>query len=106
VEEDSSHQFLVPLGVLVVQLSDSRGGVDGDIIHVDSHIAFIDEVVEYGVHHRLEHCQGIGQSKEYHVGFEQPFVGDEGGFPLVFLFDWYLIVPPQNVECGEFHASP
>ncbi len=49
----------------------------------------------------LEGGGRVGESEEYDSGFKQPSVGPEGCFPLVAIFDAYIVVPPSNVKLGE-----
>ena len=53
------------------------------------------------VHESLEGHGGVGESEEHHGWFEEPLVGDEGGFPLVSILDSYIVVSPSNIEFGE-----
>ena len=76
-------------------------GVDEKIIHVDNEPSFSNHVVEGVVHESLKGCGGIGESEEHHGWFEEPLVGDEGGLPLVSVFDPYIVISPPNVEFGE-----
>ena len=49
----------------------------------------------------LEGGGGVGKPKEHHGRFEKSFMGDEGCFPLVTVFDSYVVIPPPYVELGE-----
>ena len=40
-------------------------GVDKDIIHIAYDLAVVDEILEDIIHHHLEHCGGVTQSKEH-----------------------------------------
>ena len=77
------------------------GGVDEKIIHVDNEPSFSNHITEGVVHEALEGCGGVGESEEHHGGFEEPLMGDEGGFPLVSVFDPYIVISPPNIEFGE-----
>ena len=47
---------------------------------------------------------GISEAKEHYCGFEETFVGDESGFPLMSIFDSDIVVSPSDVKLGEdFH---
>ena len=71
------------------------------VIHVDLQPFLSEHVGEDMVHERLE-CGGcITESKEHDSGFEEPHGSYEGSFPLVFLSNADVIVPPTNVEFGE-----
>ena len=77
------------------------GGVDEKIVHVDNEPSFGNYIAEGVVHESLKGCGGVGESEEHHGGFEEPLMGDEGGFPLVSVFDPYIVVSPPNIEFGE-----
>ncbi len=49
----------------------------------------------------MERSRGVSQAEEHDGGFEEAFVGNEGSFPLVAIFDAYIIIPPSYVELGE-----
>jgi hypothetical protein len=69
--------------------------MDGDIIHIDCYSSFINQIAEYGVHHCLEGCQRVSQTKKH----------DEGCFPSVLLFNGYFVVPLLDVAPCKFSAS-
>ena len=75
--------------------------VDGYVVHVDCDTSFVDEVVEYGVHHSLEGGRGVGQSEEHNHGFVEPLVRYEGCLPSVLRFDEDFVVSPFDVEACE-----
>jgi len=75
--------------------------VDQDVIEVDAYQAFHDDVLENVIHHGLEGCWAIGETKEHHQGFKQPSGSLEGGLPLVTLSDLDVIVPPSNIQLDE-----
>ena len=77
------------------------GGVDEEIIHIDNEPSFGNHVVEGVVHESLKGSRGVGEAEEHHGGFKESFVGDEGCFPLVTIFDPYVVVPPSYVELSE-----
>ena len=76
-------------------------GMDEDIIHINCDVAFIDEIVEYFIHHELEGGQGICETKEHDHGLEQPLVCLEHGFPLVFIFDSDVVVALMDIQLCE-----
>ena len=39
--------------------------------------------------------------EEHDSGFKESFVSDEGGLPLVAVFDVDIVVPPVNIKLGE-----
>ena len=77
------------------------GGVDEKIIHVDNEPSFGNHIAEGVVHETLEGGGGVGESKEHHGRFEEPFMGNEGCFPLVTILDSYVVVPPSDVELSK-----
>ena len=82
------------------------GGVDEEVIHIDNEPSFGDHIAERVVHEVFEGGGGIGESKEHHSWFEEPLVGDEGGFPLMSVLDSYIVVSPPNIEFGEYFSIP
>jgi len=77
------------------------GGEDKEVVHVDDEPSFRDHISEGVVHESLEGGGGVGETKEHDSGFEEAFMGDEGGFPLVSIFDADIVVAPSNIELGE-----
>ena len=77
------------------------GGVDKEVVHIDDEPSFGDHVVEGVVHETLEGGGGVGEPEEHHSWFEKAFMGDEGRFPLVTIFDSYVVIPPPYVKLGE-----
>ena len=58
-----------------------------DIVHIDCHVSFIDEVLEDVTHHGLEGGQAVGEAEEHDQGFETS-------------------KRPQFVQKVAFHSSP
>ena len=77
------------------------GGVDEKVVHVDNEPSFGNQIAEGVVHETLEGGRGVGEAKEHYGGFEEAFVSDEGGFPLVSVLDSYIVISPPNIEFGE-----
>src|SRR5882672_2146190 len=71
------------------------------IIHVDDEPSFAKFFFEDSVHHHLESGRGVGQTEEHHHWFEEPFVGDEGCFPLIAIPNSYIVVSPSYIEFSE-----
>ena len=70
-----------------------------DIIHIDHHIPFIDEVLEDVVHHGLESGQAVGEAEEHDQGFEEALIHLKGSLPLVSLFfDSHIVVSPTYIQ--------
>ena len=91
--------------VLLVGLSFSWSSVDGDVIHVDGHVSFIDEIPEDGVYHRLEGGWRISESEEHYCRFEESLVCYERRFPPVLWLDKDFVVSPFDIEPGEQSSS-
>ena len=45
------------------------------------------------IHEPLEYGRGVGKTKEHDSRFEEAFVGDKGGLPLVTIFDVNIVIP-------------
>ena len=76
-------------------------GEDEEVIHVDDKPPFHNHISEGVVHESLECSQRVGKSKEHDCWFKKPLVGDEGGFPLMAIFDVNIVIAPSDVELGE-----
>ena len=74
---------------------------DKEVTHIDDEPSFCDHISEGVVHEPLKCCWGIGESKEHHGWFEEAFMCDEGGLPLVAIFDVNVVVSPADVKLGE-----
>ena len=75
-----------------------RVSVYQDIVHIDCHVSFINDVLEDVVHHGLEGCRAVGEPEEHHQGFEEAPIHSEGGFPFVSLLDSYIVVSPMYIR--------
>src|SRR5882672_181475 len=51
-----------------------------NVIHVDDHNSFIDELLEDVIHHHLEHFQAVSETKEHDKRFEQASVCPKAAF--------------------------
>src|SRR5260221_12401607 len=76
-------------------------GVNKDIIHIAYHLTIVDELMEDIIHHCLEHCRGVTQSKKHDGWFEQPSVSSEHGLPLIIFLDPHIIESPAEIKYGE-----
>ena len=76
-------------------------GIHQDVIHVDCHIALIDEVLKDVVHHPLEGGWTVGEAKEHDEGFEEALICSKGSFPLIALFDLYIVISPTYIQLHE-----
>ena len=76
----------------------NRVSVYQDIVHIDCHVSFINEVLEDVIHHGLEGVQAVGEAEEYDQGLKEAPIRSEGGFPLVSLFDLYIVASPMYIQ--------
>ena len=76
-------------------------GVYAKIVHVDFQPFLLDHIGKDMVHKRLERGWCIAKAKEHDGGFKESHRGDKGCFPLIFLSDADVIVPPADVKFGE-----
>ena len=77
------------------------GREDKEVVHVDDKPPFFNHVLERIIHESLECGRGVGEPKEHHHWFEEAFMRDEGGLPLVTIFDANIVVPPADVKLSE-----
>ena len=68
-----------------------------DVVHVDDHNSFVDELSEDVIHHHLECHRTVGETKEHDKGFKQASVHPKGCLPLVSILDSHIVVPPSDV---------
>ena len=76
-------------------------GEDKEVVHIDDEPSFCDHVSEGVIHELLKSRWGIGESEEHHSWFKEAFMCDEGGLPLVAIFDANIVVPPADIKLGE-----
>ena len=72
-----------------------------DTIHVDCHIALIDEVFENVIHHCLEGGWDVGEAEEHDKGLEDTPICSEGGLPFISLLDSYVVISPAYIQLCE-----
>ena len=48
---------------------------------------------------------GVSETEDHHCRFKESFVGNEGSFPLMPIFDSDIIVSSSNVKLGEDFRS-
>jgi len=63
-----------------------------DVIHVDYYDSFIDEFSEDVVHHCLECCQAVSETKEHDNGLKQASVCPKGCLPLGAVLDSHIVI--------------
>jgi hypothetical protein len=67
---------------------------------------FGNHVSEGVVHELLKGHRGVGKSEEHYRGFKEALVGDEGGLPLMSVFDSDIIVSPSDIKLSEHLGIP
>jgi len=82
------------------------GGEDEEVVHIDDEPSFCDHISKGVVHESLESGGGVSEAKEHDGWFEEAFMSDEGGFPLVSVFDVDVVVAPSDIEFGEDFGIP
>ena len=80
-------------------------GVNEQIVHVNDKPSFRNHVAKRIVHKTLESGGEVSEAEELYCGFKEPFVGDEGGFPLMSVFNSDIIVSPSDIKLGEDFCS-
>jgi len=104
VQIEFSHALEDMLGAFL--LGSGVGGEDEEVIHVDDEPSFCDHVPEGVIHESLESGRGVGEAEEHDSRFKETFMGDEGGFPLMSIFDADVVVAPSNIEFCEDFSIP
>jgi len=95
--EDSFGVFFMGSGVR---------GEDEEVVHIDNEPTFCDHISKGVVHKSLESGRGVGEAKEHDGWFEEAFMSDEGGFPLMSVFDADVVVAPSDIKfCEDFGVS-
>ena len=77
-----------------------------NLVHVYEDDAFVHELSEQLVHHRLERRGAVAQAEEHYERFEEAAIGSERAFPLIPLLDTHIIVAPAYVEFRDSNARP
>ena len=75
--------------------------VDEEVVHVNDEPSFCDHIPERIGHESLKSGGGVGHAKEHDSGFIESPVGNEGGLPLVAIFDPDIVISPPYVKLGE-----
>ena len=70
---------------------------DQDVIQIDHHDAFHNEVVEDVVYHGLEGSWTVGHPKKHYWGLEHALVGSEDYLPLVSRLDADIVETPTDI---------
>ena len=64
-------------------------------------MTLVDEIFENAIHHRLEGGWVVGEAKEHVQGFKEALICPESSFPLISLFDLYIVISPSYVQLCE-----
>ena len=78
---------------------------DEEIIHIDNKPSLSNHILREIIHKPLEGGRGVAQLKEHDSGFEEPFVSDEGGLPLVSFLDLNIVISRPDIHLGEDRCS-
>ena len=78
---------------------------DEEIIHIDNKPSLSNHILGGIIHKPLEGGRGVAQFKEHDSGFEEPFVSDEGGLPLVSFLDLNIVISRPDIHLGEDRCS-
>ena len=81
------------------------GRIDKKVVHVDNEPSFCDHIMKEVVHESLKGGRRIGKTKEHYSRFEESFMGNESGLPLVPVFDMDVVIPPMDIKLGENFCS-
>ena len=76
-------------------------GEDKEVIHINDKPSFSDHIAERVIHEPLERGRGVGKPEEHYCRFEEAFVCDEGGLPLVAILDADVVVSPLDVKLSK-----
>ena len=90
--QDSGHYLLMMF---------DHVGIYQDVVHVDHHIALIDEVLKDVIHHHLEGGWTIGEAKEHDEGLEEASIHSKGGFPFITPFYSHVVISPTYIQLCE-----
>ena len=77
-----------------------RGG-DEEVIHIDDEPSFSDHVSEGIIYELLECGRRVTQVKEYDCWLKKSFMDNKGSFPLMTVFDSYVVISQTNIRLGE-----
>ena len=77
------------------------GRENKEVVHINDKPSFSDHVAEGVVHEPLECGRGVGKSEEHYCWFEEAFMCDESGLPLVTVLDADVVVPPADVKLSK-----
>ena len=72
-----------------------------EVIHVNNEPSFGDHVLEGVIHESLECGWRVGKPEEHDHWFKKAFMGNEGGLPLMAIFDMDIVIAPVDVKFSE-----
>src|ERR1700742_2782823 len=103
--------FWLEIKIVILQnLKDSTGdllqfllrlGENENVVHVDHHNSFIYEFLEDVVHHCLEGCWTVAETKKHDEWFKGSTVSAESGLPFIAFTNTDVVVPPTHIQLGE-----
>ena len=99
MEVKLSHSLKNPVSLFSVGRRIREG--NEEVIHIDDKPSFSNHVSEGIVHELLKRHRGVAETEEHHGWFEESFVGDESGFPLMTVFDADVVVSRANIKLGK-----
>src|SRR5258707_8726953 len=97
--------FFMPTSMFLFSFSRASSCMNSQVVRVDGEPSLGYLFTEYSVHHHLEGCWGVSESKEHNCQFEESFRGQECHFRFIAWFDTYVVVPPSNVKFCEEGTS-
>ena len=77
------------------------GGENKEVLHINDKPSFGNHVAERVVHEPLERGRGVGKSEEHYRWFEEAFMRNESGLPLVTVLDADVVVPPADIKLSK-----
>jgi hypothetical protein len=72
-----------------------------DVVNVDLDLLSYDQIGELHIHHTLEYCRRISQSKWHDHWFEESHICFEGRFMFVAFPDSDIVIPRSDVQFSE-----
>ena len=74
---------------------------DEEVIHIDDEPSFGNHVLEGVIYEPLKGGRGVAKSKEHDGWLEKPFMSNEGGLPLVSIFDVDIVISRPDIHLSE-----
>lgn len=75
--------------------------VDQNVIHVDGHLSFCDQICEDYVYECLESGRQVGKAKVYDAQFKGSTVSDEGCISLICFLNSDIVVTPPDIKLSK-----